>query len=129
MKRRSYQRSEHDPIAITPYEAECVQQAFDYLNKRLFDGALPDVFIRYETKATSDGYYSPNGFSGRHGEFGKDAITLNADRFVGEAIGRFVPAADTNVAPPTGRWPKQSNALSIDRDRSGNRGWRERCSP
>ena len=94
---RAYERTEHDASAITPYEAECIQEAFDYLNESLFAGALPDAFIRYETKANSDGYYSPNGFSGRSGEFGKDAITLNADRFVGRTDKQILAVLGHNL--------------------------------
>jgi hypothetical protein len=89
--------AKHDASAITPFEAECIQEAFDYLNQSLFAGALPDVFIRYETKANSDGYYSPNGFSGRSGEFGKDTITLNADRFVGRTDKQILAVLGHNL--------------------------------
>ena len=84
-------------VRSRPIEAECIQEAFDYLNQSLFAGALPDVFIRYETKANSDGYYSPNGFSGRSGEFGKDAITLNADRFVGRTDKQILAVLGHNL--------------------------------
>src|SRR5215475_10792446 len=66
---------------ITTCEAESLQEAFNYLNQNLFDGKLPDAFIRYETKANSDGFYTPDGFSGRAAKFSKDAITLNSSRF------------------------------------------------
>lgn len=75
-QRQSYEQ-------ITTFEAESLQEAFNYLNQNLFDGKLPDAFIRYETKANSDGFYTPDGFSGRTAKFGKDAITLNSSRFVG----------------------------------------------
>jgi len=74
-QRQSYEQ-------ITTYEAESLQEAFDFLNQKLFAGKLPDAFIRYETKANSDGFYTSNGFSGRTAKFGKDAITLNSSRFV-----------------------------------------------
>ena len=75
-RRQSYEQ-------ITTCEAESLQEAFSYLNQKLFDGNLPDAFIRYETKANSDGFYTPHGFSGRAAKFGKDAITLNSSRFDG----------------------------------------------
>lgn len=75
-QRQSYEQ-------ITTYEAESLQEAFDFLSQKLFAGKLPDAFIRYETKANSDGFYTADGFSGRTAKFGKDAITLNSSRFVG----------------------------------------------
>jgi hypothetical protein len=77
-RRQSYEE-------ITTCEAESLQEAFSYLNKNLYGGKLPDAFIRYETKANSDGFYTPDGFSGRAAKFGKDAITLNSSRFDGRS--------------------------------------------
>jgi hypothetical protein len=69
--------------AITPVEYGGLQQAFDHFNKELFDGGLPDVFITYQRKANSDGYFVPNRFDARVGKFNKSELALNPDRFVG----------------------------------------------
>jgi predicted RNA-binding Zn-ribbon protein involved in translation (DUF1610 family)/predicted SprT family Zn-dependent metalloprotease len=78
---RSYERT---PTAITVVENTALQQAIDFFNEEFFAGELPDVFVRYETRANSDGFYTPSGFSARDGSYEKDCIALNSDRFVGK---------------------------------------------
>jgi hypothetical protein len=68
--------------AITPIEYGGLQAAFDHLNRVLFEGRLPDVFITYQRKAHSKGYFSVDRFSGRVGKFGKHELALNPDAFV-----------------------------------------------
>ncbi len=82
---RKYERKADDRTAITPIEYGGLQAAFDHFNRALFDGALPDVFITYQRKANSAGYFSPDRFSGRVGEFGKHELALNPDGFIGES--------------------------------------------
>jgi predicted RNA-binding Zn-ribbon protein involved in translation (DUF1610 family) len=69
---------------ITVVENTAIQQAIDFFNEEFFDGKLPDVFVRYDTRANSDGFYTPSGFSARDGKYEKDSIALNSDRFVGK---------------------------------------------
>jgi hypothetical protein len=83
-KRRSYERKADQPVAITPVEYSGLQEAYDHFNAALFEGALGDVFITYQRKAHSSGYFSPDRFSGRVLEFGKHELALNPDGFVGE---------------------------------------------
>jgi hypothetical protein len=71
-----------EPLAITPYEYGGLQEAYDHFNKELFEGALPDVFITYQRHAHSAGYFSPDRFSGRVGQFGKHELALNPDGFI-----------------------------------------------
>ena len=71
-------------MAITPIEYGGLQEAFDHFNAALFEGALPDVFITYQRKANSAGYFSADRFSGRVGKFGKHELALNPDGFIGE---------------------------------------------
>jgi hypothetical protein len=73
-----------DQTAITPIEYGGLQSAFDHFNHALFDGALPDVFITYQRKAHSFGYFSPDRFSGRIGTFGKHELALNPDGFINQ---------------------------------------------
>jgi predicted SprT family Zn-dependent metalloprotease len=89
--RKSYDREVDQPVhrdgamvAITPVEYGGLQQAFDHFNKALFDGALPDVFLTYQRKAHSFGYFSADRFSARGGEFRKHEVALNPDAFVGQ---------------------------------------------
>src|SRR6478752_5525940 len=81
---RSIVRSKNpdDPPAITTVEYGGLQAAFDYLNKALFDGELPDVFITYQRHAHMRGYFSPDRFSARVGNFGKHELALNPDAFI-----------------------------------------------
>ena len=81
-KSSSYERAANGPIAITPVEYSEWQEAFDHFNKRLFEGALPDVFLTYQRKANSDGYFSPNRFADRGDKVGAKAeLSLNPDKF------------------------------------------------
>jgi predicted SprT family Zn-dependent metalloprotease len=82
-KSRSYERNADELVAITPIEYTGLQQAYDHFNKELFDGSLPDVFITYQRKANSAGYFSADRFSGRVGEFGRHELALNPDSFIG----------------------------------------------
>jgi len=52
-------------VAITPIEYGGLQEAYDHFNKELFSGELPDVFITYQRKARSLGYFSADRFNGR----------------------------------------------------------------
>jgi len=52
---------------ITPVEYGGLQAAFDYLNIKLFDGTLPNVFITYQRRSHSGGYFSPDRFTSRAG--------------------------------------------------------------
>src|SRR5262245_32913138 len=71
------------PSAITPIEYCGLQDAYEFLNKELFGGRLPDVMITYERKAHSMGSFSADQFSGRIAAIGKKhRVTLNPDHFI-----------------------------------------------
>jgi predicted SprT family Zn-dependent metalloprotease len=74
--RRSYDR------AITPVEYGGLQKAYDHFNAELFGKTLPDVFITYQRRANSRGYFSADRFAGRAGKFGKHELALNPDAFI-----------------------------------------------
>src|SRR5262245_57993587 len=82
---RSYERKTDKPIAITPVEYSGLQEAYDHFNGALFAGELPDVFITYQRKANSHGYFAPDRFTARIGQFGKHELALNPDAFIGES--------------------------------------------
>jgi hypothetical protein len=88
-KRQSYERKDNDAAAITPIEYGGLQDAYDHFSLVLFDGTLPDVFITYQRKANSAGYFSPDRYSGRLGQSGKHELALNPDGFIGQATCRF----------------------------------------
>jgi predicted SprT family Zn-dependent metalloprotease len=79
-KARSYEQD-----AITPVEYGGLQEAYDHFNRELFEGALPDVFITYQRKAHSAGYFSAERFSGRTGKFAKHELALNPDGFISQS--------------------------------------------
>jgi hypothetical protein len=68
--------------AITPVEYTGLQKAYDHFNAELFGETLPDVFITYQRKAHSRGYFSPDRFAGRIDRFGKHELALNPDAFI-----------------------------------------------
>jgi hypothetical protein len=87
---RTYERTKYDAEAITPIEYGGLQEAYEHFNRVLFEGNLPDVFITYQRKANSVGYFSPDRFSGRIGKFGKHELALNPDGFIGHSDEQIV---------------------------------------
>jgi predicted SprT family Zn-dependent metalloprotease len=83
--RRSYERRMDQPVAITPVEYSGLQEAYDHFNRELFDGALPDVFITYQRKANSHGFFAADRFAGRAIDSGRHELALNPDGFVGKS--------------------------------------------
>jgi SprT-like family len=72
--------------AITPIEYSGLQDAYDHFNAELFGGLLPDVFITYQRKAHSHGYFAPDRFSGRvDDESGRHELALNPDSFINQS--------------------------------------------
>ena len=71
--------------AITPVEYSGLQAAYDHFNKVLFGGKLPDVFITYQRKARSLGYFSADRFNGRLDKTGRHELALNPDGFINES--------------------------------------------
>ena len=81
---QSYQRRDDRPGAITPIEYSGLQEAFDHFNGALFEGSLPDVFITYQRKAHSFGYFAADRFSGRIDKAGNHELALNPDGFINQ---------------------------------------------
>ena len=78
-------RAQERPAAITPTEYSGLQKAYDHLNRELFDRTLVDVFITYQRRSHSRGYFSPDRFSGRVDESGRHELALNPDHFIGRS--------------------------------------------
>ena len=77
------------PTRVTPVEVEYsgLQAAYEHFNAALFAKVLPDVFITYQRKANSVGYFSPFRFSGRDGPLpfaNCHELALNPDAFIGQ---------------------------------------------
>jgi len=81
---RSYERTADQAVAITPIEYSELQEAFDHFNRALFAGELPDVFMTYQRKANSHGYFAADRFTARNGQFRKHELALNPDAFIGQ---------------------------------------------
>jgi predicted SprT family Zn-dependent metalloprotease len=81
-QRRSYDRKEEKLIAITMHEYGELQAAYEHFNKTLFDSGLVDLFITYQRRAHTRGYFSANRFAGRQIALGKHELALNPDTFV-----------------------------------------------
>jgi predicted SprT family Zn-dependent metalloprotease len=85
-KSLSYERKE----AITPIEYGGLQQAYDHFNTTLFDAKLPDVFITYQRRANSAGYFAPDRFSSRTEKSAQHELALNPDGFIGPSDQQIV---------------------------------------
>jgi hypothetical protein len=79
MKHNETQKSE----AVTPAQYRTFQQAFDFFNAELFEGALPHVLVTLQRHANTYGYYSHDRFSGRVAETHVSELALNPDGFYG----------------------------------------------
>jgi hypothetical protein len=78
-KRSAYDISE---LALTPREYFGLQEAFTFLNVKLFESALPDVFLTLQRRAKSGGYFSPDRFTLRSGVGERQhEVALNPDIF------------------------------------------------
>jgi SprT-like family len=105
MKRaKSNVRTKAKPTAITPIEYGGLQEAFDHFNAALFEGRLPDVFITYQRKANSSGYFSPDRFAGRVATFSRHELALNPDAFIGQTDEQIV---QTLVHEMVHHWQQQ----------------------
>lgn len=69
-------------VAITPTEYTGLQKAYNHFNRELFDRTLDAVFITYQRRAHSRGYFSADRFSGRVDESGRHELALNPDHFI-----------------------------------------------
>jgi hypothetical protein len=68
-------------ITITEYQA--FQRAYDFFNRELFAGSLPQVLVTLQRQARTYGYFSPQRFNGRIDKTAVDELALNPDGFGG----------------------------------------------
>jgi hypothetical protein len=69
--------------AITITEYQGFQRAYDFFNRELFGGLLPQVLVTLQRHANTRGYFSPERFSGRLDESAVHELALNPDTFTG----------------------------------------------
>jgi hypothetical protein len=81
-KKRSYEQNKAAPTAITPVEYGSLQTAYEHFNAELFDNKLPNVFITYQRRAQSYGYFHAKRFVGRDGKEYHGELALNPDGFI-----------------------------------------------
>src|SRR5919202_2583506 len=70
-------------VAITITEYQSFQQAYDFFNRELFEGSLPQVLVTLQRHANTRGYFSPERFSGRIDKSAVHELALNPDGFAG----------------------------------------------
>jgi hypothetical protein len=68
--------------SITADEYEAFQQAYDFFNRELFAGALPNLLIVMQ-RGNYKGYFAPDRFRGRTDESKVHELALNPDEFTG----------------------------------------------
>src|SRR5262245_5309510 len=68
---------------ITLREYQGFQKAYDFLNRELFAGSLPQVLVTLQRHANTRGYFSPERFSGRVDKAAVHELALNPDTFTG----------------------------------------------
>jgi hypothetical protein len=69
------------PLSITEYQG--FQDAYDFFNRELFAGSLPQVLVTLQRHANTRGYFSPERFSGRIDKAAVHELALNPDNFTG----------------------------------------------
>jgi predicted RNA-binding Zn-ribbon protein involved in translation (DUF1610 family) len=67
--------------AITITEYQGFQTAYDFFNRELFGGSLPQVLVTLQRHANTRGYFSPERFAGRIDKAAVHELALNPDGF------------------------------------------------
>jgi len=68
---------------ITLKEYQGFQRAYDFFNRILFAGSLPQVLVTLQRHANTRGYFSPERFKGRVEKAAVHELALNPDTFTG----------------------------------------------
>src|SRR6266481_9364061 len=69
--------------AFTRTEYQGFQKAYDFFNRELFEGSLPQVLVTLQRHANTRGYFSPERFHGRIDTAAVHELALNPDGFTG----------------------------------------------
>jgi ribosomal protein S27AE len=72
-----------ETAAWTQTEYQGFQRAYDFFNRELFAGSLPQVLVTLQRHARTYGYFSPERFSGRIAKTTAHELALNPDGFAG----------------------------------------------
>jgi hypothetical protein len=68
---------------VTLKEYQGFQRAYDFFNRELFAGSLPQVLVTLQRHANTRGYFSPERFKGRIDRQTVHELALNPDNFTG----------------------------------------------
>ena len=70
---------------LTLQEYQGFQRAYDFFNRSLFAGSLPQVLVTLQRHANTRGYFSPERFKGRIDKQSVHELALNPDNFTGRS--------------------------------------------
>jgi hypothetical protein len=73
------------PSALTEAEYRTLQSAYDYFNRKLFGGSLPQVLITLQRHPGARGFFSPERFKRRDAADRVHELALNPDCFTGRS--------------------------------------------
>ncbi|MFP4019787.1 MAG: SprT-like domain-containing protein [Bacteroidales bacterium] len=69
----------------TTREYSSLDNAFQFMNRELFEDELPELLITFQRKANTKGYYHKDKFASREGEGQISELALNPDNFEGRS--------------------------------------------
>ena len=109
-------------LAVTASEYGTLQDAYDYFNRALFGGGLPQVLITLQRRARALGYFSPDRFQ-RRGEIAEHVheIALNPNGFAGNTDEEILSTLAHEMVHV---WQKEYGAPG--RGRYHNRQWAQK---
>ena len=70
---------------LTLKEYQGFQRAYDFFNRELFAGSLPQVLVTLQRHANTRGYFAPFRFKGRIDKQTVHELALNPDNFTGRS--------------------------------------------
>jgi hypothetical protein len=70
---------------VTLKEYQGFQRAYDFFNRELFAGSLPQVLVTLQWHANTRGYFAPLRFKGRIDKQSVHELALNPDNFTGRS--------------------------------------------
>jgi hypothetical protein len=70
---------------LTLKEYQGFQRAYDFFNRELFAGSLPQVLVTLQRHANTRGYFAPFRFKGRIEKQSVHELALNPDNFTGRS--------------------------------------------
>jgi hypothetical protein len=127
------------PAAITLTAYQGFQQAYDFFNRELFGGLLPQVLVTLQRHAKTYGYFSPQRFSGRIDKAAVHELALNQDGCHGRTDGLILSTLvhemchvwqETHGTPPRRgyhdrQWAGKMREIGLQPSSTGEEGGKE----